>query len=75
MIYHYYVRYTIFNKKNEKLIGHGCTEIMINHTISTIEDINQIISWIKSQIKNGKKLSILIDFFTLLRAEAKDDKE
>lgn len=73
MIYYYYVRYTIFDKK-EHLIGYGCTEIMIDYTISTFEDIKQIISLIKHGIKNGEKKNIIIDFFTLLRTEAKENK-
>ncbi len=72
MIYYYYVRYTIFDK--EHLIGHGCTEIMIDHTISTFEDIKQIISVIEHEIKNEEKQNIIIDFFTLLRTEAKENK-
>lgn len=72
MIYYYYVRFSIFGKKH--LIGHGCTEIMMDHTISSFEDIKQIISWIKADLKDGKKQDIIIDFFTLLRAEAKDNK-
>ena len=69
-MYHYYVRYSIYNDGNR--LGAGSIELIFEKEISQISDIvgaQEIISEKVNEKANVTAEDILIDFYTILRKD------
>lgn len=70
-MYHYYVRYSVYNKEGEK-IDDAAAEVSLEAPILYLLDIEKICDGLKDEVKNCTKPdaeTVIIDFYNFLRQE------